>query len=278
MEVQKSKVLVTWDFTAKADIAFQHALAVNNRYPCDITLLNIVKREEDIKKVEVDIKEDISALKGKYKYEPDYIIKEGSIYTTISEVVNSLGVDMVFMGTHGIKGFQKIIGSHALKVVLKSRAPFIVVKEPPKDDLFNKIVVPVTYRSENKEISKWIDFLHKHFNPKFLMFKRVEKDIKFKHGIENNLIFAKKYMKVRNIEYETTVAPGKQKFYKETIEYANQNNADIILVMTTRGIRLMDFMFGAEEQNYMDNKYQIPVMVTNPRPMKMSGSFSSTGG
>ena len=47
------------------------------------------------------------------------------------------------MGTHGMKGMQKLTGSWALKVIVKSKVPFIVVQDPPADqERYHNIVFP----------------------------------------------------------------------------------------------------------------------------------------
>ncbi len=38
---------------------------------------------------------------------------------------------MVIMGTHGIKGLQKYTGSWALKVIIGSSVPFLVIQDKP---------------------------------------------------------------------------------------------------------------------------------------------------
>lgn len=278
MEKRKSKVLVTWDFTEKSDIAFQHALSVNKFYPCDITLIHIIKKEEGRFEAEKRMRDAINLLKDKYAYEAAYIIKVGTIFSTISEEVNANAVSLVFMGTHGMKGMQKVTGSWAFKVFLKSRAPFIMVQEPPKSENLKKIVVPINFRFGDREVSKWIDFMHKHFNPKFFLFKLNRNDAKFKRGISANLIFAKKYLHSKDIEYETIEAVGKKDYATESIEFAKEENADMILIMSPRHISFPDYFFGVKEQNIICNKYNIPVMAINPRPVKMTGSFSSTAG
>jgi len=47
-----------------------------------------------------------------------------------------IGALMVVMGTHGIKGMQKLMGSWALKVITSSKVPFIAVQDTPKADVF----------------------------------------------------------------------------------------------------------------------------------------------
>ena len=53
----------------------------------------------------------------------------------------------------------------------------------------------------------------------------------------------------------------------------------MILIITTKGIGLTDFVLGAQEQYIIANTAKLPVMVVNPRTdLSRYGSFSATGG
>ena len=56
------------------------------------------------------------------------------------------------------------------------------------------------------------------------------------------------------------------------------NDFDMILIMATRDIKMVDYIFGAPEQYIIANEYALPVMCINPRPMKIAGGFRATGG
>ena len=90
---------------------------------------------------------------------PFLMFEKGSIFTAIADFVNQKGVpddkkknvDLVLMGTHGMKGMQKLTGSWALKVIVKSKVPFIVVQDAPADEeRYHNIVFPVDFKKENK--------------------------------------------------------------------------------------------------------------------------------
>ncbi|NJK85048.1 MAG: hypothetical protein HC906_02810 [Bacteroidales bacterium] len=48
--------------------------------------------------------------------------------------------------------------------------------------------------------------------------------------------------------------------------------------MTTRDINLADYVLGAQEQHIIANHEGIPVICINPKPAKIGGGFSTTGG
>jgi nucleotide-binding universal stress UspA family protein len=67
----------------------------------------------------------------------------GTIFNTIGKYASDTDARMVIMGTHGIKGMQKLTGSWALKVIVKSKVPFLVVQDKPSEKRrFTDIVFP----------------------------------------------------------------------------------------------------------------------------------------
>jgi hypothetical protein len=79
------------------------------------------------------------------------------------------------------------------------------------------------------------------------------------------------------VRYEIVTAPHKKSFKEEVVEYSKTNEMDLMLIMATRDIKFVDYVFGAPEQYIIANEYHIPVMCINPRPMKIAGGFRATG-
>jgi len=59
----------------------------------------------------------------KYNLKITSQIAKGTIFTSIAEFVNSTEASLVVMGTHGMKGMQKLTGSWALKVIVQIQSP-----------------------------------------------------------------------------------------------------------------------------------------------------------
>jgi nucleotide-binding universal stress UspA family protein len=198
-------------------------------------------------------------------------VMKGSIFTSIAEFVNSQEASVVVMGTHGMKGMQKLTGSWALKVIVKSKAPFIVVQEPPADqNRYHNIVFPIDFRIENKEKMGMAIYMGKYFDSKIHILKSDTSDKSLKMKINRNLNFAVKYLIQNNIEYEIhEVSHGKMA--QHTIDFAQKINADLILIVTTKNITFADYMLGASEQYIIANSSKIPVCCVNPKT-----SFANT--
>jgi nucleotide-binding universal stress UspA family protein len=176
------------------------------------------------------------------------------------------------MGTHGMKGMQKLTGSWALKVIVKSKVPFIVVQDPPTDlERYHNIVFPVDFRNENKEKIRMAIFMGKYFDSKVHILEIVATDKNILKKTNINLNFAIKYLIQNNIEYEIHDLP-KGDLAQQTIDFAQKINADLILIVTTKNITFADYLVGASEQYIIANSSKIPVCCVNPK-----ATFAKTG-
>jgi len=268
MEEHKKLIVVPWDFTNVAESALAHAVKISRMVGNDIALLHIV--DEGIKpKAELEkrslLKKQAEESSNKYNVPITYLTKKGSIFTSIAEYANEKEASLVIMGTHGMKGMQKLTGSWALKVIVKSKVPFIVVQDPPADqERYHNIVFPIDFRGENKEKMNMAIFMGKYFESKVHMLVAISSDKNLLKKTNINLNFAVKYLIQNNIEYEIHKIP-KGKFAQQTIDFAQKKNADLILIMTTKNITLADYVIGADEQYIIANSSKIPVCCINPK-------------
>jgi nucleotide-binding universal stress UspA family protein len=277
METPKNKILVPYDFTEIGDNAVKHGINLCKVLNADLCLLHIVKKETQVAEFKTQLSEIAEKFKEESGIEPLVLVRGGTIFKTINQVVDELNCMLVVMGTHGMKGLQKLTGSWALKVIIGSKIPYLVVQQAPREEDYKKIVFPVDYKTENKEKLKWVEFLAKYFNSKTHLFSSASKEGVVDSRTKANLVFSKKFLEDKDLDYELSLAEGKSSFSVETVKYAEKIEADMILVMTTRDIAFHDYVLGAYEQYIIANAAQIPVLVINPRTDLMRYGYGSFG-
>jgi nucleotide-binding universal stress UspA family protein len=272
MEKDSKKIIVPWDFSEKAEHALEHAERIARSLDKNIELLHIVTKEEKRSGMETEMEKVSQEAFLKFGVKPSIKVLEGSIFNAISNYASDTKANMVIMGTHGIKGIQKFTGSYAFRVLLGSKVPFIVVQDKPRtEEKLSNIVFPIDFKSENKEKLYWAIYLGKYFNSKVHLVKYPVNDPSLKKKVDINLNFAIRFLIQNSLDYEIHTAP-KGEFGKEIIKFAQDINADLILIVTTKNITFLDFIFGAREQYIIANSAKIPVMVVNPR-----SSFAAMG-
>jgi nucleotide-binding universal stress UspA family protein len=275
MEVDSKIIVVPWDFTPVTEYALQHAVKISRMTHNDVCLLHIVEKittEGGIKAKQAAMTIKGNEIERKYGVTVKTHVQRGTIFKQIPEFVNDRSASLVVMGTHGMNGMQKLTGSWALKVIAKSRVPFIVVQAPPVDmEKFRIIVCPIDWRAEEKEKLSMAIFMSKYFDTKVHILKATRKDESLAKKANLNLNFTVRMLIQNNIEYEIREVPS-DKLGEQTIEIAQQLNADLILIMTTKDITFADYVVGAKEQYIIANSQKIPVCCVNP-----SSSFANIG-
>ncbi len=277
--MEKDTILVPYDFTETAEYAVQHAIKISTHLKNRIQLIHIVKSDNQIEEATTRLKKEIERLKEEYQIDLDPVVLAGNLFKEVSDYASNNNVSIVIMGTHGIHGIQKITGSWALKVIVGSKIPFIVIQDPPsKREIFKDVVFPLDFKKEGKEKVNWALFLAKYFDVKIHIVAPNLKDSSLQKKLRININFAEKIFENHNVKYEFYKSDA-SRIGEETIDHAKNIDADIVLIMTTKGIGFTDYMLGAKEQYIIANDQRIPVMCVNPRTdLRRYGSFSSTGG
>jgi len=277
MEKDKKLIIILWDFSKVAENALLHGIKIAKMVHNEIRLLHIVNK--DIKQKEKDeIKQKLDKVTeqilAKHSINVSSVILEGTIFSTISKYATDEEANLVILGTHGLKGMQKFTGSWALKVIVGSEVPFMVVRDKPHhQEKIRNIIFPIDFRRENKEKVSMAIYMGKYFDSKVHILKDPVTDKALARKINTNLNFAIKYLIQNNIEYDIHTVEKKGNFAKETLKFAEKNKADLILIMTTKHINISDYMLGASEQYIIANSSKIPVMCVNPKAHVISHGF-----
>ncbi len=277
IEVKQGPIIVPWDFSDVAEYALQHAIMYARHMGGEILLLHIVKKDKEIPMTTIRFQTLVEDIKKKYNFKPGFIIREGNIFSTISEIADTTSAKLVIMGTHGIKGMQKLTGSYALKVITGTNSPFIVVQTSPSSDTVKTIVFPVDHTRESKQKLKQAKILATHFpHVRFKICKQalIPSTIN-QRNTTTNIAYIKSYFRQCNIEHDV-VNLDCTDLIDGTLKYVAVTQPDLVVILTTKNISLGDYMLGAEEQKVIANEARIPVMCINPMKMKFR-SLGSIG-
>jgi nucleotide-binding universal stress UspA family protein len=268
------KYLVPHDFSHVGDTALNHALNVAKTTGGSVLLLHVVPKPTEVD----EAKERLEAMAAKCRKAENVpveaIVRIGNIFEDIANVAEEVDAEVIFMGTHGARGWQKISGSHALKVVTNSSTPFVIVQSKPlKASGYDDIVVPLDLDATTKQKLVIVASMAKYFKSKVHIITPVTKDSEDRTEVKINLAFAQKYLKDNKIEFTHTVASDDASFDKEIIKFAAKIDADLIAIMNKTGDKLVGDMFASSsEQMIITNDAQIAVVLLNPSVNTTSGS------
>jgi nucleotide-binding universal stress UspA family protein len=257
-------VVIPWDFTEVSDYALAEAVLFAKISDSKITLLHIAKTEAQIPEAQSKLEEIAQEAEVKFQFRPDIMVCRGTIFETISKVVEDIDAQLLVMGTHGAKGLQKWLGSWALKVIIATKAPVVVVQQPPDREKLDTILMPYDWTEEQREKLRWIILICSFYRSKVLISYSKKLSPKQEEMMNLNLRIAEKYFSFKNIDFEINALDGKKSYTEETIDFAVARKVGLMVIMMPPNLTISDFAFGAEEQEIIANRAKIPVMCINP--------------
>lgn len=272
MENNSLRLLIPWDFTPVAENALKYAVKIGSlAIGTQVELIYVIesgglftKGKLTEKEATEKLKTDYIRIKETYGVEVKTVVMEGNIFHTISEYAADINADLVIMGTHGIKGVQKLTGSWALKVIAGSSVPFLVVQDSPKEKrVFEHVVMPLDFSFDEKSKLQWAIKVSVQYKSQIHIIIPNAFDAGVQKKVNYNLAFAKKHLESYNIPYEIHSAGKGSKFQDEIVKLALDIEADLILIMTSGSLDFTDYVFGAQEQHVIANEAKIPVMCIN---------------
>lgn len=265
MNKYERKVLVPYDFTELSEDALQYAIQIARVINSSVELVHIAGTKNELKIAEVALNHMTRDELANIDVHVGYKIISGKFIQEMNQLVSSNHYEFAVIKTDGPKKMERYTGSRAMKIIAGSRIPFLVVQKKPSHTNISRIVFPLDFRQETKEKLNWIFFLSQFYEIKLSLFLPNYKDKGLSKKINNNLCFAQKILDRRKMEYQVQVATGDKDFVFETIDFAEQIDADLILIMFNKDIGLKEYLLGPQEQAYIINRPKIPVMCVNPR-------------
>lgn len=260
-------ILVPTDFSEVCNNAMNQAVEAAKFLNNKIVLLHVIDKNTraQLKKdgegedaIQNKLNEIASGIRTEHNLEVETISKEGDIFTTIGEVAKDLGANLMYLGTHGKVGMQKLTGSFALKVVTSSPVPVVVVQKRPFDQGYKKIVLPITSDAGPWEKTKWATYIAKSFGAEIHIYQIKSAELNEAVKIITD------HFDNENVQYKVIETDGSN-FSKQVIDYATANVADMVMIMTNPDKSFSTFLLGSYDEEMIFNSSQIPVMCINPR-------------
>jgi nucleotide-binding universal stress UspA family protein len=268
-------ILVPTDFSEVGNAAVQQAVEIAKLHAGVIHLLHVVETKKN-----ETVEECLSLLKQSAQTTSytqfKYIIEEGDIFSTIDAVAERIDADLIIMGTHGKVGFQKLLGSNALKVIDSTKVPLMVVQNKVITGGFKNILFPVSLADEDRQKTTIAIRLAKMFNSTIHIFPRYESTKTGEKQMISTILQIKTYFTKYDVSFE--VAPlltSSDNFEKKILDYSAQISADLIIIMSNSDDHFIP-LFGSKEEDVLFNSMKIPVICVEEKKIKKV-RFSTAG-
>ncbi len=266
-------ILVAIDFSRCSIHALEYAINMANRINANITMVWVDNTQVDesvyLRSLESGRKEIVTnfeELIAKYgsqleKGEIEYKIRKGKVHIEVANQAKYSDAMLVIAGTHGVTGFEEFwIGSNAYRIVTYAPCPVITIRTGYefRPEIKN-IVLPIDSTLETRQKVPFAAKIAAYYGAEVHIVSLYSTTIKaVRYKVDNYSKQVKKYMEEENVNYRMATLDA-ENITKSTIQYATDNDADIIAIMTEQETTTANLFLGAYAQQ-MVNHSPVPVL------------------
>lgn len=259
--MSKSNILVPIDFSEQSLIALGQSYNLAKRTGSTIVLLHIGDgKDKDAANRLAKLAAEVTT---KSELPSRIMMIKGSFYKQVIKVAEE--IDAIFI----VLGFDA--SKEQMKLIKKSPCPIITIKGKSHRNGCENIVLPLDLTKETRQkVVKAIEFA-KFFNSTIRVISvRLVADRKH----ENKLIAyshqVQKYIKSKDVPCTIKTLEGTD-IAKLVIDYANEEKADLIMIMSQQELSLKELFIGTTAQKIVKLS-DIPVLSIRPKKGKSTGA------
>lgn len=258
----KDLYVVPFDFTPITEGALNYALRLSEEQQDDIVLVHIAKNSSKEEKAEQQFNDVLKNIPENASGRVSSKVVVGHLIDDIGKVAQTLNASTIVMGTHGAHGLQKILGSNALKVVSHSEVPFVITQDPAKFSKISKIVMPFSYAKETIQVVQAATTLAKKYKASIDLIGYRSSDEWLIKDMKVNQRIMSQALADNGVDHQIVSLPGKRRYETELLEYAKENEADLIAAAYFHE-SIFSVVSGSFLQDLITNPYNIPVLTVN---------------
>ena len=286
METKKfaiKNILIPYDFSETAALALEHAVFMAKLCKAQISLLHVIEtysftsaishafsksQAEFESKIEESTKaklqEIADAIHKKSAIQVKFTTEVGSIYKQIVKVAHDIHANMIIMGTHGASGFSEfLMGSNSFRVVTSSPCPVITVQSHAKKIGFKDIVLPIDDSNVSRQKVVFAVEVARHYSSTIhIAGLRTNKSADFSRKFDIKVHQVEDYIKEHKLTSTKKMFNGDD-LATMSLKYAEEINADLVIIMTEQEANPGFFGIGSAAQTLV-NHSKIPVMSVRP--------------
>lgn len=279
MSFSIKQILTPVDFSETSQQALDHAIFMAKVFNAKLFLVHVIEPSS----YQFDMKE-MMALNDKIKilahkkldelaavihteqgiYKPEIMIETGNITSAIVEAADKIKADIVVMGTHGVSGFAEFfMGSNAYKVVTQANCPVLTVQKHATRKGFQNIALPIDdSHASRQKVKHAVEFAKHYGSVVHVVALMPDNEPDTRHKFDVMLKQVNEYLEAHDIPKKNKSIVGIN-FAKHVMKYANDNNCDLIMIMTEQDQSLTSYIVGPTAQQVV-NHSQIPVLSITP--------------
>lgn len=261
-------VLTDFSLTSKRGLEYTLEFLVDSKTE-SITLAHIVKSNQDSLSAMNSFTPFIANVKNVFGTTIKFEVLVGDLFKSIGKYVRLNKFNLVVFSTRGAHGLQKIVGSHAVKLVHNITCPVIVVQRQIRKDPdgIKEIALPLTLAQEDKVILPYVIKLAMLMGAMVEIIYQVKSDKFLQEQAIRNLTFTKNKLKSAGIDYNVNEVPNSESFSEKVIQIAESKSCDLIATVNHHEDGIKNIFGWGYDQNMLENNANIPVLTINTKPV-----------
>ena len=272
------EIVIGIDFSKGAMNALNYAILIANHLEANISMVWVDKPlapdsvydnspdsyREEVHKRFAEIKKEFGKKLKKRKL--DYKIRSGKVYEEITNHAKQNNASFVVSGTHGISGFEELwIGSNANRIVSYAPCPVFTLRQNFSiKKRIEKIILPIDSSSDTRQKVAYAIEIAKAFGSKVHILALYTSSISaIKSRVEKSAAHVIEQFKINKVDSLLKKVKASN-VTSETLKYAEENDGDLIVIMTEQESSSSSILLGPYAQQ-MVNHSPIPVLSVHPK-------------
>ncbi len=265
----KKYIVVPVDFSPICRIALQQTQNLAQLTGAEIVVLHVNNKKESFDQLSNRLDKWIEEAKLKSGVKVVKRIEEGRVVPTILRVNEEFDPILVVVGFHSKDKFLERMGSNTFALISKAKRSVITIMGEQHRDGCKTIVLPLDLTKETRQKVRHAIWVAKMFDAEIKIAIVHEEETK---GDRKSLKFASHYT-VERIRKEGVVCSihhlEGQNVAQQVINFAEEQEADLITIMTQQENSIKDFFVGSVAQKVINNS-KIPVLSITPKESTVS--------
>jgi nucleotide-binding universal stress UspA family protein len=271
------EIIVAIDFSKGSLYALELAIDIANKTNANIMMVwvdNETDTDTEFLALGSEARNDakIHIERIQKEYQPKLVkgtlsfkLRKGKVYSEIANQAKYNDADLIIAGTHGASGFEKMwMGSNAFRIVTYAPCPVITIRYGFNfNKKLEKIIVPIDSSADTRQKVPFACRMANYFGAEIHILGLYTTTLKaIRRKVDTYVEQVEKYLGDNKSKYVTSFLEA-DNTTTTTIEYAQQINADLIVIMTEQEKTAANFWLGPYAQQMVNNS-PIPVLSIQP--------------
>jgi nucleotide-binding universal stress UspA family protein len=277
------EIIVAIDFSKGSLYALELAIDIANKTNANIMMVWVDSQSDSDtdqfsanNEIRNDAKLHIEKIQNDYQSKLvsgtlSYKLRKGRVYSEIANQAKYNDADLIIAGTHGASGFEKMwMGSNAFRIVTYAPCPVITIRYGFNfNKKLEKIILPIDSSTDTRQKVPFACKMAKYFGAEIHILGLYTTTLKaIRRKVDTYVGQVEHYLDENQTKYVSSFLEA-DNTTTTTIEYSQQVNADLIVIMTEQEKTAANFWLGPYAQQMVNNS---PIPVLSIQPIEINNS------